>query len=230
MVKNDKLDALIMLSGEGLIEKNVSLYKNTDTSTMERPKSLDRRVQRNINKEKSKQEFGPFYKQGRRFVAALLIVCTLSFAAVMSVDAAREAVWNAIIEFFDEYLSISFFTETKPPNTIEETKKLFYEREAWEKQVVLDSKSMRSIVYRKNGIKVVTYSQGLLGEYETWFDNENTDVENIEICGISALLMFRVDQQTYALSWSDGVYEYSLETHTPEVSKEELILMAETIK
>lgn len=230
MVKNDKLDALIMLSGDVLIEKNVSLYKNTDTSTIERPRSLDRRVQRNINKEKRKQEFGTFYKYGRRFVAALLIVCTLSFAAVMSVDAAREAVWNAIVEFFDDYLSISFSTETKPPKTIEETKELFYESDAWEKQIVLDSKSMRSVVYRKNGTKVVTYSQGLLGKHEAWFDNENTDVENIEICGVSALLMFRVDQQTYALNWSDGVYEYSLETHSPEVSKEELIIMAETIK
>lgn len=230
MVKNDKLDALIILSGSILIEKNVGLYKNTNISIIERPRSLDRRVQRNINKEKRKQEFGTFYKYGRRFVAALLIVCTLSFAVVMSVDAAREAVWNAIVEFFDDYLSISYKTETQLPNTIEEVKNVYPENKELEKQVVLESDTIRSVVYRKNGTKVISYIQELLNEKDIWFDNENTIVENVKIGEITAVLMFRVDQQTYSLNWSDGIYAYSLESHSSDISKEELITMAETME
>lgn len=229
MVKNDKLDALIMLSGDVLIEKNVSLYKNTDTSTIERPRSLDRRVQRNINKEKRKQEFGTFYKYGRRFVAALLIVCTLSFAAVMSVDAAREAVWNAIIEFFDDYLSVFYVTETEPPNTIEEIKDIKLNRDGWEIQDVFDSVSMHCVIYCENGVQILIYTQGILDENDHWFDNENTIVEDIKVGENSAILMFRVNQQTYSLNWSDGSYEYSLETRSSEISKEELVAIAETI-
>ena len=51
MNKNDKIDALILLSGNALVRKNLELFKNTDTSDVVRPKSLDRKVQRSINKE-----------------------------------------------------------------------------------------------------------------------------------------------------------------------------------
>ena len=77
---------------------------------------------------------------------------------------------------------------------------------------------------------MLTYSQELLGNGKSLYDNENTDVENIEIRGMPAILMFRADSQTYSLSWSDGVYRYSLAAHSPEITKEELILIAETIE
>ena len=229
MVKNDKLDALIMLSGDILVKKNVDFYNSFDTSSVVRPKTLDRKVQRNINKERRNQEYGTLFKYGRRFVAAMLIVCTISFVAIMSVDAIRTAIWNVIVDFFDEYLTVSYVTETLPPKEIEE-KKLFYENPEWEKQVVLDSKSMRCIVYRKNGSRMITYTQGILDDKEAWYDNENTIVESIKIKNLVGVLMFRVNQQTYTLSWSDGVYEFSLEAHSPEITRDELMLMAQTIE
>lgn len=230
MLKNDKLDALIMLSGDVLIAKNVGLYRNSGVPILKRPRSLDKKVQKSINKERRVQKFGVFYKYGRRVAAALLIACSISFAAVMSVKAVRTTLWNMIVEFFDEYLSVSFITETQPPQSIEETKGLFYDVEEWDKQVIIDTKSLHSEAWTKNGVKMLTYSQELLGNGKSLYDNENTDVENIEIRGMPAILMFRADSQTYSLSWSDGVYGYSLEAHSPEITKEELILMAETIE
>lgn len=230
MVKNYKLDALIMLSGDVLIKKNVSLYKNTDTSTIERPRSLDRRVQRNINKEKRKQEFGTFYKYGRRFVAALLIVCTLSFAAVMSVDAAREAFWNAIVEFFDDYLSVSYVTKTEPPETIEDVKNIEISGYDWEKQVVLESPLIYSVDYYENEKIILSYTQNVLDENKTLIDNENSEVEKVSVGEYPAALIFRADKQVYSLCWSDGEYEYGLDAYSPEISKEDLIAIAETVK
>ena len=230
MLKNDKLDALIMLSGDVLIAKNVDLYRNAGVPILKRPRSLDKKVQKSINKEGRMQEFGAFYKYGRRVAAALLIACSISFAAVMSVKAVRTTLWNMIVEFFDEYLSVSFINETPPPQSIEETKGLFYDVEEWDKQVIIDTKSLHSEAWTKNGVKMLTYSQELLGNGKSLYDNENTDVENIEIRGMPAILMFRADGQTYSLSWSDGVYRYSLAAHSPEITKEELILIAETIE
>lgn len=229
MVKNDKLDALILLSGNVLIEKNVSLYKNTDTSTIKCPKSLDKRVQRNINKEKCKQEFGTFYKYGQRFVAALLIVCTILFAAIMSVEAVRNALLNVIIEFFDEYLSINYVVETETPKVIGSQKTPLINLENFEKQVVLDTESMYVCSYSKNNEQILMFSQAIIDENSHWFDNENTSFEKVKINNNDGILMFRKERQTYSLSWSDGVYEYSLVSSSSEISKDELISIAETI-
>ena len=123
MIKNDKIDALIILSGNALVVKNLELFKNTDTSDVVRPKSLDRRVQRNINKEHRRKEYGSFYVFAKRCAAAVLIVCTVSFAIAMSIPPVRAAFFNAIVKFFEEYLTIAYISEGTAPEIIEENGK-----------------------------------------------------------------------------------------------------------
>lgn len=230
MLKNDKLDALIIMSGDVLIKKNYELYQNTDVSGVIKPKSLDRRVMRNINRENRKKEYGNLYKYLRRCAVLILVVCTVSFAVMMSVEAVRSAVWNAIIEFFDDYLSITYVMDSEVPDKIEQKSEPEIGRPEWEKQVVADNNSMYVVVYRENGEKIITYMQRVIDENNTWFDNENTEIQNIKIGEMSAVLMFRTDMQTYSLSWSDGRYEYSLESHSSEITKEDLISFAKTLR
>ena len=88
---------------------------------------------------------------------------------------------------------------------------------------------MRCVIYRKNGTKILTYTQEIL-DGEAWFDNEDTEIEPITIGDRPAMLMFRNNQKTYSLSWSDCAYAYTLDAHVPELTKEDLIHMAETIE
>lgn len=229
MLKNDKLDALILLSGSVLLSKNVELYQNGSLSLVKRPRSLDTKVQRSINRERRSREFGTFFQYGRRIAAAVLIACSLSFAAVMSVEAVRTTLWDTIVRFFDEYLSVSYVTETQPPKQLEAIKEPSCSEQGWETQVVLETASMRCVIYRKNGTKLLTYTQEIL-DGEAWFDNEDTEIEPITIGDRPAMLMFRNNQKTYSLSWSDGAYAYTLDAHVPELTKEDLIHMAETIE
>ena len=229
MVRNDKLDALIMLSGDVLIAKNAKLYRDTDTSSITRPKALDRRVQRKINKEHRKQEFGTFYKYGRRIAAALLIACTVSFAAIMSVEAVRTALWNTLIEFFDDYISVMYVADPPTNSFIEKIAEPDITINNLDKEVLLESDSMYWAVYRKDGVKIFTYTQNILDESETWIDNENSVVEDVQVNGYPALLIFRIDEKTYFLNWSDGIYSYELDSYSSNISKEELLTIAETI-
>ena len=165
MIKNDKIDALILLSGYILIQKNTDFYKNTDTSNTLRPKSLDRRVQRNINKEHRKNEFGPFYNYVKRFAVAILIVCTLSIAVVIAVEPLREAVWNVIVEFFDDYMAVDFApddqtpsAEAHPPTMIEEIREIDPGNADLKKQVILGSDSMYCVNYTDDESIVFSFS------------------------------------------------------------------------
>jgi hypothetical protein len=229
MIKNDKIDALIILSGNALVVKNLELFKNTDTSDVVRPKSLDRRVQRNINKEHRRKEYGSFYVFAKRCAAAVLIVCTVSFAIAMSIPPVRAAFFNAIVKFFEEYLTIAYISEAPAPEIIEEVRDIKPLDEDWEKDVMLNSNYMYVACYYENGQKVLTHTQIILAKGEMWIDNEHTVLEEVKVGEYSAMLVSHLDKQTFSLSWSDGVYEYLLETFTPEISKEELIVLAETV-
>ena len=45
-----------------------------------------------------------------------------------------------------------------------------------------------------------------------------------------AVLVFRTDKEVYMLSCSDGTYYYQLSTFTPEITKEDLLSVADTIQ
>lgn len=229
MIKNDKIDALIMLSGNALVVKNLELFKNTDTSDVVRPKSLDRRVQRNINKEHRRKEYGSFYVFAKRCAAAVLIVCTVSFAIAMSIPPVRAAFFNAIVKFFEEYLSITYVSEAPVPEVIEEVRNIKPLEEDWEKKVVSHSDRMYYVCYYQKETKALSYIQNTIKKSAPWIDNKSTVLEEVKVGEYSAMLVSHLDKQTFSLSWSDGVYKYLLSSHTPEISKEELIALAETV-
>lgn len=230
MVKNDKIDALIMLSGDVLVQKNIDFYKSVDTSNTVRPKSLDRRVQSNINKENRKQIFSGVNIFARRIAVAILILCTLSFAVVMAVEPLREALWSVIVDFFDDYMTVTYVAETEYPYTIEETKEINLDKEDWEKQVVLSSDRIYYVNYSVDGILILSYSQEILGENEPWIDNQNSIVKDVKVGNYPATIIFRVNQQTYSICWNDGNYSYILDSHSPDISGEELIFIAEKVE
>jgi len=229
MVKNDKIDALIILSGNVLIQKNTEFYKSVDTSTTQCSKSLDRKVQRSINRENRKNEFGDFYKYAKRFAIVLLIVCTLSFSVVMAVEPIREAIWNVIVEFFDDYMEIVFVSQGQYPSVIEEIRDIDPGDVNLEKQIVLSSDSIYCVSYNDGEEIVLLYSQQIIDSPGAWIDNENSLLKNVKVGDNPAILIYRVHHQTYSLCWSDDEYSYSLDTHSPEISEEKLISIAQTI-
>ena len=94
---------------------------------------------------------------------------------------------------------------------------------------MLDTVDMYAVAYYENGSVVLTYTQVIIGG-ESWIDNENSTVEEVNVGDNPALLVCRNDRQTYCLSWSDGQYSFALDSHSPDITKKELLRMAETMK
>lgn len=93
--KIDKLDALILLAGDVLIEKNLNSDLLNGASSVSRPKSLDRKIARMIRHEK-RHPYNEALIMLKQTAAAVLVICTLMFTLAMSVDAVREAFWNSV--------------------------------------------------------------------------------------------------------------------------------------
>jgi len=220
MNKNDKIDALILLSGNALVRKNLELFKNTDTSDVVRPKSLDRKVQRSINKENRRKEYGSFYVFAKRCAAAVLIVCTVSFAIAMSIPPVRAAFFDSIVKFFEEYLTVAYVREGTAPEVIEEVRDIKPFNEDWEQDIVLNSNNIYTACYYEKGMLVISFQQSVIKKNKVKIDNEDIILEEVKIGEYSASLAFKLEDRTYSLSWSDDVYEYLLETFIPEISKE----------
>lgn len=228
MLKNDKLDALILLSGSVLIDENVRHFESTDTSCVLRPRSLDRRVKRNIKRESLKNDFGTFFKYAKRVAAVILVICTVSFAAIISVDAVRKAVWNIVVEFFDDYLSISFAEDGKDPSNEDENNEAATIEKGWKRDIIFYNGDTFLAEYFNDGTIMFTYEISHIADASDPFGSENTEVESLKILDCEGMLFVTPEDEFYGLSWIDEGYLHTLLAFSESVTKDQLILWAQS--
>ena len=104
----DKLDYMIQLAYLQCGTKDAELFDEVDGTEVPVPKSLDRRIMRLISREAREQCCGKTKRMlGRTAIAAMLIM-SIMFTLLISVTGIREAIWKAIVEWHDNYITISF--------------------------------------------------------------------------------------------------------------------------
>lgn len=228
-MKNDKLDALIMMSAHVLVEKNSDELLNADVSGVKRPKRLDRKIKRMIAKERRKREYGAWYPVLKSVAAAILIICSLTFALMMNVEAVRNAVWSTIIKWVGDYISIIHVNEEAPTTIETKMQPTVYPKE-WKPEVAVETVGLYSIKYRYNDELIVSYHQWTLNQDVMRVDSKNASVTKVTIGKYEGELFTYSDDVSRILILSNGEYSFSLTTQSGNVSTEQLIHMAESVK
>ena len=231
-LKNDKLDALIMLSAHVLAEKNISEFDAVDISDIEIPKALDKKISRMIAREWRRQEYGFVYAFARRSAAVILVLCTMAFVFAMSIEAVRESLWNAIFGWYDEYFSVQFVpdnTSEAPPTLIEEKREPTVPDD-WEKEVLLDNGFTYYVLYSHNGEETVEYTQDILDNSGVKYDNGATVIEETTVNGHEGYWLDLTDKSTLILIWQDGSYSYDIMCNSKEFERGFIMEMAESVK
>lgn len=228
-VKNDNLDALILLSAQVLEESNLSRFAAADTADTVRPASLDRKVRRLIRQEQHARRAAARWTPVKRVVAAILIFCTVAFAAAMSIEAVRGAVWQAIVRWYDTYIAVAFEDADAVPKTIRTKREPTDVPSDWVREVRVDSQVLYKLAYLQDGERVLTYRQFPL-QSDAWVSNDETAVQNVEVGAFNAKLVSLPENQTFILCWSDGEYKYALHSIAGSITPELLICIAESVE
>ncbi len=230
-VKNDNLDALILLSAQVLEESNLSRFAAADTADTVRPASLDRKVRRLIRQEQRARRASARWVPVKRVVAAILIFCTVAFAAAMSIEAVRGAVWQAIVRWYDTYIAVAFENADADAVSVPKTIRTKHEPtdvpSDWVREVRVDSQILYRIVYRKEGKKMLSYKQQ--PHKSTWLDNINASALTVKVNADDAMLFSMPDKNCRLLCWSDGQYDFLLTCFDETVSQEQLLTIAASV-
>lgn len=104
----DKLDYLIGLASVGCGDDDVEMFNNLDTSKVVLDEEFYRVRDRRIRKHKRT----PFVKTMRRVLARvavfILAVVSATTVTVAAIPSLREAVFSAIVEWYENYLTINY--------------------------------------------------------------------------------------------------------------------------
>lgn len=228
-VKNDNLDALILLSAQVLEESNLSRFAAADTADTMRPASLDRKVRRLIRQEQHARRAAARWTPVKRVVAAILIFCTVAFAAAMSIEAVRGAVWQAIVRWYDTHIAVSFEDADAVPKTIRTKREPTDVPSDWVREVRADSQILYKLAYLQGGEKLLSYKQQPI-KNQAWTNNADSTAEEILVGDRTATLVTSRTTGYYTLYWSDGAYNYTLQSFSDNITPARMVQIAVSVK
>lgn len=235
----DELDILIESAVEDSIDE-FDEFDNLDISDVEFSPSYQRRKRRIIRRYKYAPVIATAKKIASRVAMFVGVLLTVALITVMSVSALREAIIGAVIEWYNDYVSVRFETEAPTENIEVEPGET---EEPWEavmkarrptdipegvEEVVRTSSQARVIVdYYVNDNLWSSYNQTLYNEHDTYVDNEFILLDKITIHGFEAIILQSSVKEEKSLIWNDGVYVYRIFTYG---TTDDLISLAKSIQ
>ncbi len=109
--ENEKLECLIKLTYIDDDMSDVKAFKAMDVSDVVLSDKLNKRVDKLINKSNHNKRI-MIKKSTVRLLVAAVIMATLIIASILSISAVRDAIRNAIVDFFEEYVSVHFIPQS----------------------------------------------------------------------------------------------------------------------
>ena len=122
--KNDKLDCLIQLAYLQCGAKDAALFDETNGSEVPVPESLSRKIMRLIDRKSREKTVGRTKLIVGRVAVAAMLIMSIMFTMLISVSGIREAIWRAIVEWHENYITIRFENpeeENDAQNTVADT-------------------------------------------------------------------------------------------------------------
>ncbi len=230
--KFDKLDALILLAGDVLLEEDLAYAREVLDPDLVISKRTNRRILKYIRHMQKKRTYHPVLIGLRRAAVVMLVIGTVLFASAMSIDAVREQFWNAIVEWYEDYIAVLFVDETEDTlmDVEFEVREPSYLPDGIVKGEQIKMRYSCYTTYYDDSQKVMDLAQNAHAENIMAIDNSNCVTTNITFNGYAGILVEYTDiSQHYAIIWQDEQYSYTFTIYSTFLSKEDLIKIVSSI-
>ena len=253
---SDKFDHLIALAASKCLDEDTKAFMDADTSDVQFDEDYYRKRKQAINRSKRRSTLRCTKTVAIRLIAAIMVMVMLSCALIGCVPKWRRAIFNAILEWYDNYFAVTYEdpdaapAETRHPETtaaepaesspdepaeikavptyIEEVRKPTDLPDGVWEDVVLQNLITIEIDYYFGEDYLFSFSQRVLKPNDNYVDNEDTDVIYTNINGNEATIVEYVNKEETYILWSDGEYSYYI--LSTECDAETLITYAESVK
>ncbi len=226
----DNMDILLYAAAPYAGKNELGEFEKADESELspKAEKRIFKKIQRRIDYYEKHEKFHPVFETLKRVAVIVLAVMSISFVSALSIEAVRSDIYNAVIQWFDKKLGISFDDiPTDAPDRILDYKEPVLP-EGYERFEVRKDEFGFSVEY-ENEDSLISYKQMLLIGYDSYVSNERTDVEDINVKGYDGIKTVFESQgvTTTSIIWKDNEYAYMLSSDIPY---EDLLKIAENIQ
>lgn len=228
--KLDELDIQLYAIMPHVRSKDVDIYNAADPTKISEKssKKILRRIKREIKYIEAHEKYRPAVEGWKRAAAVVLIIMSVGFASVMTVEATRNAIWEVVTTWYKESIFFQYIggDDTMAPDTLLEYKEPVVGDE-YERYEMGKNELSYAIEYESDSVLIV-YQQSSLKDYEVLLSNHETKASIVNINGnegeAASYVVNGVEYNT--IIWNDGRYAYKLNSN---IGMTELILIANTV-
>lgn len=224
--KKNNPDKLITLAGDALMDMAAANLEKADAQAIRVPRRFHMKMLRVI------RAHGAGRHGALRTAAIILIVSAAVLTAALGNETIRADIWNTVASWFSNYISIGFddFAETASVTGEFTKRRPSWVPESYAETVKTDSPALYALVWKVDGVKVMSYSQEYKSDSSLWIDNENCALSRVSVSGHDALLAEYDSEGEYmTLVWSDDTYQYALSVYDKALSRGDVIRIAESV-
>lgn len=226
----DNMDILLYAAAPYAGKNELYEFEKADESELspKAEKRIFKKIQRRIDYYEKHEKFHPVFETLKRVAVIVLAVMSISFVSALSIEAVRSDIYNAVIQWFDKKLGISFDDiPTDAPDRILDYKEPVLP-EGYERFEMKKDELGFSVEY-ENEDSLIIYWQRPLNGYGSFLSNERTDVEDVNVIGYDGIKTVFESHgvTTTTIIWKDNEYAYMLSS---DLSYEELLRIAESIE
>ena len=195
---------------DGYLDDKISDFMSDDADKLMFGDSYYKKKKRILAHEAFKIAFRKIKYISSKIAMIFVAIILATFVTVMSVSALRNAVWNAIVEWYEEYIDIKYDStdDTKKElSEIEQIHKPTILPEGMQETVLLEDKTSIIIEYCFNTTDVIIFEQCILNEAN------NTKVDSI---GADVYTMYIGDFYITVIE-TKGYYKPAAKATTTEI-------------
>ncbi len=218
-------DALLKVAVREAYENELdALTDETNVSGCIPSPVLDKRIEGHIKSSHRKIKAKRFAKVFSKAAACLCALLAVSSIILMSVEATRIAIFNAVLSWHEQYTEIEYGASDAQGGIYRPT----YLPDGYSEKEFRPVGILTMIVYENEAGDQLVFSQEEAGHTKTAVDNEHTDYFEVQISGNAGhLFKAQVEGNASFLIWEDHGIVFNL---IGVVDGEELIRIGESIK
>ena len=227
----DRLDALILLGAKSCLADEVKSFMEMEDTGVVNEKARTR-AWRLISRQQRRMRAKGMLRPMKIAAVACLTVLSVLFTACVCIPKVRDAMWQAIVEWYDEYIAIGFRKNVQdealaePPKEIEAIHAPTYMPDGYSSVSEKSTISYYQEYYTAEGEFAFFFIQGLRDKEIIEIDHTSDGASVIDIHGTEGVLTVDEDG-TMGLTWQDQQYSYIL--HGRFASQAELLAIAESV-
>lgn len=218
-------DAILKVAAAEAFKKEITdLPSGEELSVIQPSAELNHRIARLIERDRRKSNTRRFIKTAGKIAACICVIITVASAVLLSIDATRTAIFNAVMEWQDKYTKIDF-GDNEPADDIYRPT---YLPEGFKETSVVTSGNMVVIFYSSGADEKIVFNQWPAQDISTLVDCEDRDYIETKVAGSTAYLFEgQTANDKNLLIWQAGGTVFELSASS--VCSGELILMGESL-